>query len=205
MPHGERLNTLTHLFGAAMALIGACLLMYLATSKHDPWKIFCFAVYSCTTVWLYFSSTLYHGTNGFWKEIWRKCDYTGIYLKIAGNYTPYALLTLAGTKGFAICSFVWVLAIVGIVQELLIGKHTRKYSYVIYVLMSAAVVPALHELYRALPAMGFAMVMAGFTSYVVGMFFYTNDTKIKHGHGIWHIFVLGGSALQYLCLLFYVV
>jgi hemolysin III len=205
MPHGERLNTITHLFGAAMAFIGAGLLMYLAHSKHDTWKFFCFAVYGATTVWLYFSSTLYHGTHGFWKEVWRRFDYTGIYLKIAGNYTPFALLTLAGTMGWMIASWVWVLALVGIAQELYIGKKTRKLSMIIYVLMSAAIVPALHELYKALPAIGFVMVMAGFISYVIGMYFYTNDEKIKHGHGIWHMFVLGGSALQYLCLLLYVV
>ena len=75
----------------------------------------------------------------------------------------------------------------------------------IYVLMAGAVTPALHHLFTALPMAGFAMVMLGFLCYVIGLYFYANDTKIKHGHGIWHVCVLGGSTLQYLCLLLYVV
>ncbi len=205
MPHGERINTLTHLLGTALATLGAILLIYLAYQKHDMWKVVSFTIYGGTTVWLYFASTLYHGTDGVRKNFWRKLDHTGIYLKIAGNYTPYMLITLAGIKGWAILSFVWAMAVIGICQELLVGKKTRKYSMAIYVLMAGAVTPALHHLFKALPVAGFAMVMLGFLCYVIGLYFYANDTKIKHGHGIWHVCVLGGSTLQYLCLLLYVV
>lgn len=205
MPHGERINTLTHLIGTIFAVLGSILLIFLSYQKNDLWKMFSFAVYGATTVWLYFSSTLYHGSLGGKKELWRKFDFTGIYLKIAGNYTPYMLITLAGLHGWAILSFVWTLAFIGICQELLIGKRTRKYSMYIYIAMASAVTPALSHLFNALPRTGFALVMAGFFCYCIGLYFYINDEKIKHGHGIWHICVLGGSTFQYLCLLFYVV
>jgi hemolysin III len=71
--------------------------------------------------------------------------------------------------------------------------------------MALAVLPVLKNLVDALPIQGFALIMAGYISYAVGFYFYLNDNRIKHGHGIWHIGVIGGTLFQYLCLVLYVV
>jgi hemolysin III len=41
--------------------------------------------------------------------------------------------------------------------------------------------------------------------YSLGIYFFLNDEKVKHFHGIWHLFVLGGSICQYVAIQFYVV
>lgn len=200
--HGEKLNVITHGIGALLALIGCALLLGLAATQHDTWKIFSFGVYAVCTVGLYCISTIYHGTRGEKKKLFRRLDYIGIYLKIAGGYTPYALLALRGTLGWVILGIVWSLAVVGIFWELLNPKN-RLPSLLLYSTMAVTIFPFIKYLMDAIPPMGFAMIIAGFISYGIGMFFFLNDEKIKHGHGVWHVCVMGGTALQYLCLLIY--
>lgn len=204
MQYGERFNTISHLVATAFASFGAALLLFLAISKNDTTEIIAFAVYAVTTVGLYMASTLYHGSYGEIKNLLRRLDYIGIYLKIAGNYTPYMILLLRGSVGWVVLSAVWLLAAVGILHEFNLGKKTRRYSLLIYGVMTLAVLPVAKNLVDALPPMGFAMVAAGFVCYGVGFYFYMNDERIKHGHGLWHLCVIGGSTFQYLCLLMYV-
>ncbi|KYG70767.1 hemolysin III family protein [Bdellovibrio bacteriovorus] len=201
--YGERFNTFSHALGAFLALLGSVLLIGLAASKQDTWRLFSFSVYAFTTVGLYCISTMYHGSQGQKKDFYRKLDYIGIYLKIAGNYTPYAILALRGNTGWIVLGVVWALAVLGIMWELVATSKNRNFSFALYGIMSVTVLPALKQLMDAIPPMGFAMIMAGFISYAVGVYFFFNDTKIKHGHGMWHLCVMAGTAFQYLCVLIY--
>jgi hemolysin III len=203
--HGERFNTLSHLFATAVAFIGAYVLLETAAEKSDMWKLACFAVYGLTTVGLYFISTIYHGSHGPAKKFFRKLDYIGIYLKIAGNYTPFAVLILRGTVGWVVLATVWALALFGIYQELFLWQERgRRISMMIYGIMSLSVLPFVKQLIDGLPAAGFALIVAGYLSYAVGVYFFLNDRRVKHGHGIWHICVICGTTCQFLCLFFYV-
>lgn len=200
---GERLNTFTHAVGAFLAVLGSFTLLYLAASKQDTWRLFSFSIYAFTTVGLYLISALYHAAPQSKKEFYRKLDYIGIYLKIAGNYTPYAILALRGNVGWTVLGFVWALAFAGIVWEIWAPQKKRSLSFIIYGVMSVTVLPALKNLMDALPPTGFAMVIAGYASYAVGCYFFFNDERIKHGHGMWHLCVMAGTLFQFLCVLFY--
>ncbi len=200
---GERFNTVSHFVGALLAIAGTVLLLFFAASKQDSWKIFTFTIYGITTVGLYCISTIYHGSSREKKDFYRKLDYIGIYLKIAGNYTPFALLALRGTTGWIVLATVWSLAVFGILREIIKEPKQRSLSLTIYGVMSITVLPVLKELMDAIPPAGFALIMTGFVSYAVGVYFFFNDEKLKHGHGIWHICVMGGTFCQYLCLLMY--
>lgn len=200
---GERLNTFTHAAGALFATLGSFLLLYMAASKQDSWRLFSFSVYAFTTVGLYLISTLYHAAPNTKKGFYRKLDYIGIYLKIAGNYTPYAILALRGDVGWLVLGVVWTLAFMGIVWEIWAPQGKRNLSFIIYGVMSVTVLPALKNLMDALPPAGFAMVLAGYASYALGCYFFFNDERIKHGHGMWHLCVMAGTAFQFLCVLLY--
>jgi hemolysin III len=63
----------------------------------------------------------------------------------------------------------------------------------------------MKNLIDVLPPQGFALIMAGYTSYAIGFYFYINDHRITPGHGLWHIGVIGGTLFQYLCLVLYVI
>lgn len=205
MQHGERFNTLSHLVATAFAAVGASILLYFALSKNDSLEILAVIIYAITTVGLYGASTLYHGSHGQIKNLLRRLDYIGIYLKIAGNYTPFMIILLRGTVGWATLTLVWSLALIGIIHEFNLGKKTRRYSLIIYGTMSLAVLPIVKNLIDALPPAGLGLIAAGYISYAIGFYFYMNDHRIKHGHGLWHVGVIGGTLFQYLCLALYVV
>jgi len=202
--YGERFNTYTHLAGALLALSGAAVLIVLGALSGDVWKIVSFSIYSATLVLMYGFSTLYHGTRGRAKNFFRMLDYNAIYLLIAGSYTPFVLVTLRGPWGWSLFGIVWGLAAVGILQEFLLGKRTRVMSLVIYVLMGWVAMVAVIPLVAALSWAGFAWVVAGGVVYTVGIIFYLYDERFTHWHGIWHLFVLAGSAIHYFAILLYV-
>ena len=204
MYHGERLNGSTHLIGAMLAATGAAVLVVLAARQGDPWKIVSFSIYGAMLLALYTLSTLYHSTRGRVKDAFRKLDHCSIYLLIAGTYTPFTLVTLRGAWGWSLFGIIWGLAILGIVQEAWLATGTRILSVVIYVLMGWLSVIAVKPLVTALTPAGFAWLAAGGLFYTGGIVFYARDEKLRHGHGIWHVFVLAGSASHYLAILLYV-
>lgn len=204
MYYGERLNGGTHLAGAALAATGAVVLIALATHQGDPWKIASFSVYGAMLFALYALSTLYHSTRGKVKDVFRKLDHCSIYLLIAGTYTPFTLVTLRGAWGWSLFGVIWGLAVLGIAQEAWLAKGTRIPSLVIYVLMGWLGVVAAKPLVAALTPTGFAWLAAGGLLYTAGIVFYALDEKLRHGHGIWHLFVLAGSVSHYLAILLYV-
>jgi hemolysin III len=202
---GERLNSFTHLVGAMLSVVALVSLVVLGAQDHDAYKVVSFAVYGAMLCALYTISTLYHGVRGARvKAILQKCDHAAIYLLIAGSYTPFTLVTLRGPWGWSLFGVSWGLAAFGIVQELTLGRRTRMLSMALYVVMGWLALVAVVPLVDALPAAGAAWLLAGGLIYSGGIYFFINDERIRHGHGIWHLFVLAGSACQFVSIAGYV-
>ena len=204
MNKGERFNTYSHLAGTGLALAGAVFLIVLGALSGDVWKIISFSIYSATLVLMYGFSTIYHATRGKVKDFFRTADYNSIYLLIAGSYTPFTLVTLHGPWGWSLFGVEWGLAAIGILQEYWLGKRTRTLSLVIYILMGWVALVAVVPMVRVLGWSGFAWVAAGGLVYTVGIIFYLYDHRFIHWHGIWHLFVMAGSALHYYAIVKYV-
>jgi hemolysin III len=204
MYYGERFNAITHTVGAVLALIGSAVLIIVAVRDGDPWKLLSVAVYGATLVLLYSFSALYHSLQGRAKIILRELDHHSIYLLIAGTYTPFCLITLSGPWGWWLFGVVWGLAALGSLQELWFKEGARIQSVVIYVVMGWVALVATVQLFHTLGPAGFAWLVAGGLFYTVGIIFYVIDTRMRHAHGIWHLFVLAGSAAHYVAILKYV-
>ena len=204
MYYGERFNAVTHLVGAVFALAGASILVVLAAVGGDPWKVVSVAVYGLALVSLYSVSGLYHSLRGHPKNILRELDHQSIYLLIAGSYTPFCLVTLRGPWGWSLLGIVWGLAVLGGLQELRPRNGARVLSVLIYLLMGWVALVAFIPLLRALGPAGFAWLVAGGLFYTVGIVFYALDTRLTHAHGVWHVFVIAGSANHYYAILHYV-
>ena len=205
MYYGERFNSISHLVGAALAIAGAVLLIVLAARLGDPWKIVSFSVYGAMLILLYIFSTLYHSVRGARaKNVLRKFDHCSIYLLIAGTYTPFALVSLRSSWGWWLFGVIWGLALLGIAQEIWLARGARALSLVIYVLMGWLAVVVILPLWHALTPAGFTWLAAGGVFYTLGIAFYATDHKVRHGHGLWHLFVLAGSACHFFTMLLYV-
>ncbi|MFO3673243.1 PAQR family membrane homeostasis protein TrhA [Pseudomonas protegens] len=204
MYHGERFNAWTHLLGAIAAFIGGIWLVVLASLDGSPWKIVSVAIYSFTLLVLYSVSTVYHSVRGRAKNIMQKVDHFSIYLLIAGSYTPFCLVTLRGPWGWTLFGIVWGLALIGILQEIKPRSEARILSIVIYAVMGWIVLVAVKPLLAALGPAGFAGRATGGVLYTVGIIFFALDSRLRHAHGIWHLFVIAGSLLHFVAILFYV-
>jgi hemolysin III len=204
MYKGERFNSISHLIGAALALIGLILLVVLAARQGDPWKIVSFSIYGFTLLLLYTFSTIYHSIHGRAKRLFRKFDHLSIYLLIAGTYTPFTLVSLRGAWGWSIFGAIWFLAILGIVLDSLPQKGQRIFPVILYILMGWLMLIALKPLLRALPLTALVWLIIGGVFYTSGVIFYALDERVRHFHGIWHLFVLAGSFSHYFTVLFYV-
>ncbi len=204
MYHGERLNAWTHLLGAVAAFIGGIWLVVLASLDGSPWKIVGVAIYAFTLLVLYSVSTVYHSVRGRAKNIMQKVDHFSIYLLIAGSYTPFCLVTLRGPWGWTLFGIVWGLALIGILQEIKPRSEARVLSIVIYAVMGWIVLVAVKPLLAALGPAGFTWLAVGGVLYTVGIIFFALDNRLRHAHGIWHLFVIAGSLLHFVAILFYV-
>ena len=204
MIRGEIFNSVTHLAGSIFAVVGLALLLAAGVRTGDPWKIASFAVYGTTLVALYLFSTLYHGLAGRPKRIFRKLDHTSIYLLIAGTYTPFGLVSLRGPWGYRLLGIVWTLAVAGILQEFLLPRRIRALSVSLYVLMGWLALSVFVPLLRAIGPTGMTWLFTGGILYTTGVFFYVIDEKYAHSHGVFHLFVLGGSVLHFLVVLLFV-
>ncbi|WP_166361375.1 PAQR family membrane homeostasis protein TrhA [Pseudomonas akapageensis] len=204
MYHGERFNAWTHLVGAVLAFIGVAWLIVMASLQGDPWKIVSMAIYGATLLVLYSISTVYHSVQGRAKVIMRKLDHLSIYLLIAGSYTPFCLVTLRGPWGWSLFGIVWGLALIGMLQEIKPRSEARVLSIIIYAVMGWIVLVAVKPLLAALGRAGFTWLAAGGVFYTVGIIFFAYDSRFRHWHGIWHLFVIAGSLLHFVAIFFYV-
>jgi hemolysin III len=181
---GEIFNSATHLAGSVFAVAGLVALVSTSVRSGDPRRIASFAVYGVSLVALYLFSTLYHGLSGPAKRIFRKLDHTSIYVLIAGTYSPFALVSLRRSGGAGLLVLVWLLAAAGIAQEFMLAKRLRALSVSLYLFMG--------------------WLAAGGLLYSAGVFFYLVDERYAHSHGVFHLFVLGGSILHFIVVLFFV-
>ena len=204
MYHGERFNAYTHLIGAMLAVAALVLMIIKA---NDSYQLASAITYGVCLSLLYLGSTLYHSIpQPKIKAVLQKVDHCMIYLLITGSYTPFTLIPLKGEWGWSLFGVSWGLAFLGIIQELTIGRKSEKrlLSMIIYVVMGWLIVVALFPLVQSLSSAGLFWLVLGGILYSVGIYWFVNDKKIKHGHGIWHLFVLGGSLAQFICIYFYV-
>ena len=64
--------------------------------------------------------------------------------------------------------------------------------------------PSLVPLVQALSWKGLAWLVVGGLAYTGGLVFYAYDKRFRYWHGIWHLFVLAGSAAHYVAIVRYV-
>ncbi len=207
MYHGEKLNSITHLVGSAMALAGLGALLTVSIPLRDPWMIVSFAIFGGTLVLLYTVSTLYHSFHPpRLKALFQKMDHVSIYLLIAGTYTPFMLVSLRNGAGPAMLTAVWALAALGIFLEFCGKRRIQILQVSIYILMGWVAVLQYRQLGEALGGQGLAWLTAGGIAYTLGIIFYALDhnNKLRHAHGIWHLFVLAGSICHFISVIGFV-
>ena len=200
----EVTNAFSHGVGALLALAGSVVLVVLAALQGDPWRIVSFSIYGTTLVVLYLASTLYHAINHpRAKTFFHVMDHVSIFLLIAGSYTPVTLINMRGVWGWAIFGMVWTIALAGVILKVFFTGRHALISVFLYVGMGWLIIVAIHPLLVSMHLRGVALMAAGGVFYTAGLIFYAMK-KMRYHHAVWHIFVMAGSATQYLGFLLYV-
>ena len=199
MDHGERFNSYSHLFGLMAVLTGTSLLLRHALRGGELPAVLGVALFGASTAALYAASLLFHSSRGPRKAWWQRADHAAIFLAIAGSYTPFALLRLEGLADQAFLAAVWAAAVAGVWREM---SGTRRPMLWLYVAMGWLCVLGAVSLAARIGEVSTWWLLLGAGFYTAGTVFYRNRRGWPHAHGIWHLFVLAGTASHYVALAF---
>lgn len=198
----EIFNSITHGVGTLLSIAALVLLVVFASIKGNAWHVVSFSIFGASLVLLYLSSTLYHSfTREKIKNLFVRFDHAAIFLLIAGTYTPFVLTTIQGSLGWSLFGIIWGLAVAGIIIRSIYLTRFRKLMVGIYVAMGWMFLIAIVPMVKNLPASSITFLFIGAGLYSVGVIFYA-WRNLKYGHGIWHLFVLGGSIMHFFSVLY---
>jgi hemolysin III len=200
----ERLNAISHGLGIVLGIVGFFLLLRNNANKSQ-YAVLSIIVYSVSFVLLFLASTLYHSiTKVGLKRKFRILDHIGIYLLIAGTYTPVALITLHNGNGWLIFYIVWGIAAVGTLLKLFFTGKFEVLSLLLYLAMGWLIVLDFQNLLDNTSGLGTLLLFIGGAFYTLGIFFYAWK-RIPYNHFIWHLFVLGGAISHWLFIYYDVI
>jgi hemolysin III len=193
----ELANSITHGLGMVLSIAGLYALVRInGTSGLSGHSLAC-AVYGVSLVLLYAASTCYHGCwHAGLKRVLLLLDHIGIYLLIAGTYTPLALFALRGRLGAVLLVLVWTLALLGSLDKTLRIDRIAEDSPWSYVAMSWMVLTTSGRIAANVPPGVFQWLLAGGIFYTLGLTFFLRHDR-RFSHAIWHLFVLAGSICHY--------
>jgi hemolysin III len=192
----------SHLAGLGFACVGAVALIVRA--GRDLGSLGTALVYAVGLVGLYAASSAYHllPADDRMRRNLRRLDHSAIFLMIAGTCTPVFWRAFEGGTRTAMLTTVWIVAAAGIALRILWLSAPRLLYTVLYLAMGWMFVVQGPRGFQALPGTAVALVVAGGVTYTAGAIVYALKRpdpfpSVFGFHEIWHLFVLGGSALHY--------
>ncbi len=201
----EMASVVTHGIGAGLSIAGLVVLVFAAVVVGDVYRIVGVSIYGASLVLLYLASTLFHAmqrpeVNAKVRHAFHVADHIGIFLLIAGTYTPILLGPLRGRLGWSFLAFIWTLALVGSLIKLFFTGRYNKVTTFAYVAMGWSAVFMLGAMGREMGAQGLMWILLGGAIYTIGVIPYLWN-KLPFNHAIWHLFVMGGSICHFVGIL----
>ena len=203
----EIMNTVTHISGGGLALAGSVFCV-LAACRYGGWvNILGAVIYCITMVCVYTMSSVYHGLReGTAKKVMQVIDHCAIYFLIAGTYTPIMVtgfIPVFPKIGWGLLVMEWTLTAVAVTLTAIDLKKYRAFSMVCYICMGWGIALFLPQAMQVMTMAGFYWLLAGGIAYTIGAVLFGIGKKVPWMHGVFHIFVVLGSALQYAAILGY--
>ena len=185
-----------HILGVAASLVAATALM-IAALKLPPASIVSLAIYGFGLIAVFACSAAYHlATEARLKAILRRFDHAAIYVKIAGTYTPFAMVKMGDAAGLALLAAVWTITAFGATAKLLWPGRLERTSYVLYLAQGWAIVAAFGPFASAVSDRVLVLLVAGGVIYTLGVIFHLWE-RLPYHNAIWHGFVVAASACHF--------
>ena len=207
----EVLNASTHGFGFLLSIVGSTVLMnavveYEGTTDYHYWACL---VYSVSLMFLFLFSTLYHSFFMMPQtyKIFQILDNIGIYMLIAGSYTPIMLVGMHNShKARLLLIAEWTMATVSscfAVYGDINHPGNQRLKLASFLVMGTAVLLIIPDLITFLPQDALWLLIAGGACYLIGIVFFIMAYKVPIYHAIWHLWVLVAAALHWFCIYLY--
>ena len=188
---------IVHVIGMAGGLVAAVGLLTWATRNLPAPSTVALAVYCAGLLAMLGCSGAYHMLSvPAWKPTLRRLDHAAIFLKIAGTYTPFALVKMGGTAGLSLFAAVWVVALAGAAAKLLLSAQWDRLAIGLYLALGWSGVATLQPLVSAIDFGALVLLAAGGIIYSLGVVFFL-WTGLRYQNSIWHGFVLLGTACHF--------
>ena len=205
----EIFNMTSHIVGGAFGVAALVLCVVFSALHRDVWAVVGSAIYGVSLILLYTASSIYHGLRpGIAKKVFQVIDHCTIYFLIAGTYTPVLFCSVRKTSpawGWTIFGVVWGLAAFAATMTAIDLKKYRVLSMICYIGLGWCIVFAAPVALRAVPIPGLIWLLAGGIAYTVGAILYGVGVHKRYMHGVFHLFVMIGSLLQFVCIFRYVI
>ena len=193
----EYLSAITHYIGAGMAISGLIALINRSLKIGETGYIIGSIIFGAALIFLYTMSGTYHILKiGKIKQIFRILDHAAIYILISASYTPYIFTVLTGPKKWIIFFAQWGLTLIGVIFKIFFTGRFKLVSTLIYLFMGWMVIFVFKDIKTALNTVSLNCLIAGGITYSAGAVVYMMK-KIKFGHAIWHLIVIGGSVCNF--------
>ena len=203
---GEELfHMISHISGGAFAVAVLTVCVTIAAMRRNPWGVAGGAVFGATMILLYAMSSIYHGLKRqIAKKVFQILDHCAIFFLIAGTYTPIALVRIRVVSpgmAWGLFAFIWGVAVLGIVLNAIDLHKYLVFSLICYVGLGWCIVPFSKQLLAAIPVSAFVWLIAGGVMYTLGSVLYVIGKKRKYMHSVFHVFVVAGSVMHFVCVL----
>jgi hemolysin III len=204
-PHysrGEQLaDAVLHIAGVIAALVAVPVMVTLAAVWYgDASTVGAAVIYGASLIAMLTFSACYHmARHGRSKQILRRLDHAAIYVKIAGSYTPFAVL-LGGEAAPSILAGIWGAALVGVAFKMVSARRWAGVTLTLYLAMGWAIVVIGGPILNGVSNATFTLIAAGGVLYTIGVGFLYWE-RLRFHNAIWHTFVLIASFLIYAAIL----
>ena len=198
-PAAKCADLVVHVVGLTLALVGGIVLLALAVRAGSISKIVGVSIYGAGVLAMLAFSTAYNFAKPQYRPLLRRLDHAGIFVMIAGSYTPFTL-GLPGAWSWAMTTAVWSIATLGAVGKLVLTGVGRKFWVVVYLVLGWMVVVALKPMTDSLAWYAMALLVTGGVLYSTGVIFYVNK-KLKFARAIWHGHVVAAAAAHWAAVL----
>lgn len=206
----EIFNMVSHIVGGGLGVVAVVLCVVFAALKGDIYGVVSGAIYGATMILLYTMSSIYHGLSPelLAKKVFQVIDHCAIFLLIAGTYTPFSLCALREQNlalGWVIFGIIWGFAALGIVLNSLDLERYKKFSMICYLAMGWCIIFAIKPTFASIGWGGMALLVGGGVLYSIGAIIYGMGKHKRYAHSVFHLFVVFGSVLHFLSILFFVI
>ncbi len=190
-----------HYAGLVAGLIGSLFLIVEAAERERVLTVISVVIYGIGLIGMIGASALYNSSaTSRRKELFRRLDHAGIFLMIAGTYTPFALVRMGGDWGFGIAAFVWLAAVAGMTLKLVSPQRLEGMSTLLYLALGWVILIAPGPLFDTVPMPAIMLLAIGALLYMSGIVFHLWH-RLPYHNAVWHGFVLSAAACHWVAIL----